>query len=161
MDAGGSMAPHARVVEKLFAAAKDLDGFKSFQALYFHNAPYGWLYTDFETMERASIDDLLRDWTPQHRLIFVGDASMAPYELFQTHGGYGGGYGTRRRGGLSGLDWLQRIRRRCPSSIWLNPDPERWWNHPTVRAIGAVYPMYPMSLDGLRSGIKKLKRGTV
>jgi len=159
MDSGGSMSPHARLVEQLFSAAKDLDGFKSFQALYFHNAPYGWLYTDFESMERSSIEDLLRRWTPQHRLVFVGDASMAPYELFESHGGYGYAYGRRSRAALSGLQWLQRIRRRCPSSIWLNPDPERWWNHPTVRAIGGVYEMYPMTLDGLRTGVRQLRKG--
>jgi uncharacterized protein with von Willebrand factor type A (vWA) domain len=159
MDSGGSMSPHARVVEQLFTAAKELDGFKSFQALYFHNAPYGWLYTDFETMAREPIEDLLRSWTPAHRVVFVGDASMAPYELFGSMGGDGYGAGRRSRENPSGLQWLQRIRRRCPSSIWLNPDPERWWNHPTVQAIGSVFEMYPMSLSGLREGIRELRKG--
>ena len=158
MDAGGSMAPHARVVEQLFTAAQSLKGFKSFEALYFHNAPYGWLYTDFETMQRQRIDTLLTEWTADYRVIFVGDASMAPYELFDSSGGYGY-YGRRSSGRMSGLDWLQKMRQRCPASIWLNPDPSQWWDHPTVRAIGSVYPMFPMSIDGLRQGIKVLRGG--
>ena len=160
MDAGGSMAPHARVVQQLFTAAKELDGFKTFESYFFHNAPYGWLYRDYVTMEREPIDELIRHWTPEHRIIWVGDASMAPYELFQSYGGYRTvGSSRRREGALSGLDWLQRIRKRCPSSIWLNPDPVRWWKHPTVEAIGSIYEMFPMSVDGLRDGIKKLRRG--
>ena len=79
MDSGGSMEPHARLVEQLFTAAKDAKGFKSFQALYFHNVPYGWLYRDYETYDRVRVEELLREWTPSHRLVWAGDASMAPY----------------------------------------------------------------------------------
>ena len=76
---------------------------------------------------------------------------MAPWELFS--GGYGRG---EKR--LSGLDWLQAFRRRCPSSIWLNPDPERYWRHPTVNAIGDVFPMYPLTVAGLRDGVRTLSK---
>jgi len=156
MDTGGSMSPHTRLVTQLFTAAQEVKGFKSFEAWYFHNAPYGHLYESFETRKRKPIEELLRDWTPQHRIVFVGDASMAPYELFEPWG-YGGM--SDRRTQLSGLDWLKRIRSRCPASVWLNPDPKRWWRHPTVEAIGAVFPMHPLTLAGLRDAIKVLRRG--
>jgi uncharacterized protein with von Willebrand factor type A (vWA) domain len=52
---------------------------------------------------------------------------------------------------------LQRFAQRCPSSIWLNPDPVRYWDHPTVRAIGATIPMFPLTVEGLRHGMQKLR----
>ena len=70
----------------------------------------------------VAIEQLLMDWTPEHRLVWVGDASMASYELFNSY----------HRNSLSGLGWLQRIRRACPASVWLNPDPQQYWEHPTV-----------------------------
>jgi uncharacterized protein with von Willebrand factor type A (vWA) domain len=55
------------------------------------------------------------------------------------------------------MQWLQRFAQRCPSSIWLNPDPVRYWDHPTVRAIGATIPMFPLTVEGLRHGMQKLR----
>ncbi len=157
MDTGGSMSPHARLVEALFKAAQDEKGFKSFEALQFHNAPYGGFYRSYERNDRVSIDELLRQWTPQHRLVFVGDASMAPYELFDAQG-YGWGFArANAEVRLSGLDWLKLIKGRCPASIWLNPDPAQWWDHPTVRAIGALFPMFPLSVSGLKDGVRRLR----
>lgn len=149
MDTGGSMDPHTQMVERLFTAASEMKGFKSFSSWHFHNVPYGNLYRGEYMTERMSIDTLLSEWTSEHRLVWVGDASMAPYELFNTY----------FRNGLSGLGWLKRIKRRCPAAIWLNPDNKRHWEHPTVRAIGHVYPMFPLTLDGLNAGIKQLKKG--
>ncbi len=158
MDTGGSMAPHARLVEQLFTAASDTKSFKTFEAWQFHNAPYGWLYSDYATWQRKPIPELLRTWTPEHRLVWVGDASMAPYELFQPWGS--GAWDGSGRSSLSGLEWLLAIHRRCPSGIWLNPDPVRYWRHPTVEAIGRVYPMFPLTLAGVRDAVKKLRAGT-
>jgi hypothetical protein len=152
MDTGGSMDPHTRLVEKLFAAAKAAKGFKSFQAWYFHNAPTGWLYRDYATWDRQRIEDVIRDWTPQHRLVLVGDASMAPWELF---GAAGRAFGDTSA--PSALDWLIRMRERCPSSAWLNPDPPRFWAHPTVMAVGGVFPMFPLTLEGLRDAVRALR----
>ena len=140
------MEPHARLVEELFSAAQDMKGFRSFEAWHFHNVPYGYLYEDYYTNSRTSIMELLQTWTPKHRLVWVGDASMAPYELFSP-----GWTDTR-----SGLDWLKLIRQRCPYSIWLNPDPQRFWDHPTVRAISNSFDMYPLTVEGLRRGVKRL-----
>jgi uncharacterized protein len=154
MDTGGSMSPHTRLVTQLFTAAKEMKGFKSVSAYYFHNAPYGWLYTSFESYQRKPIHELMREWTPRHRVIWVGDASMADYELFTA---FGGDPWSGRTSGMSGLDWLRMMQRHNPASIWLNPDPERWWDHPTVNAIRSVFPMYPLTLAGLRDGIRKLR----
>ena len=158
MDTGGSMTPHANLVERLFTAASELKGFKSFKAWAFHNAPYGWLYSDYSNWERQTIEDVMRDWTPTHRLVFVGDASMAPYEMFNPMGGarWPGSSG----GTMSGHDWLKRMRARCPSSVWLNPDPPTWWEHPTVRAVGNTFPMFPLTVVGLRDAVRKLRTGT-
>ncbi len=149
LDSGGSMDPHTRLVESLFTAVSETKGFKSFETYHFHNVPYGWLYKNSQSGERVHIDELLREWTPQHRVVWVGDASMAPYELFTP----------TWRDGFTGLNWLQRIRRRCPSSVWLNPDPVRYWDHPTVRAIGNIFQMHPLTVSGLREAIRQLVRG--
>ncbi len=149
-DAGGSMAPHYERVSALFSAADQLRCFKSFSHYSFHNCVYGWLYTDYETGERVPTRKVLAGLTPRHRLIFVGDASMAPYELFQP-------FGWPHEGHLAGLDWLERFRARCRASVWLNPDPRRFWAHPTVSAIGRIFPMFPLTLEGLRAAVKQLR----
>jgi len=150
MDAGGSMAPHAERVERLFSAAAGARVFRSFTPLYFHNCVYGWLHRDFEELDRVRTEDFLAELGPRHRLIFVGDASMAPWELVGDPS-WGGGRG------MSGLDWLRRIRGVCPASVWLNPDPRRYWEHPTVRAISGVFPMFELTVEGLRSAVRKLR----
>ncbi len=149
MDTGGSMEPSAELVSRLFTAAKELKTFKTFEAWHFHNCPYSWLYKDYRTFERRPTAEVVERLTPQHRLVWVGDASMAPWELFQ-----GAGWG---EAGPTGIQWLQRFTQRCPSSIWLNPDPERYWDHPTVRAVGATMPMFPLTVDGLRRGMQTLR----
>lgn len=151
MDAGGSMTPHYEQVSSLFSAADRTKTFKSFTSYYFHNCVYGWLYRDFQQLDRLRTEEVLRDLTPQHRLLFVGDASMAPYELFNVFAWPG------TEGHMTGLDWLRRFRARCPGSVWLNPDPERYWNHPTVRAIGQVFEMHPLTVDGLHRAVTKLR----
>jgi len=151
MDAGGSMAPHYERVSNLFSAADSLKTFKSFRAYSFHNCVYGWLYRDIERMDRVRTEQVLEELTPKHRLLFVGDASMAPYELFSTYGW------PASRDQLAGIDWLRRFRQRCRASVWLNPDPQRYWRHPTVSAIGEVFPMYELTLDGIRDAVKTLR----
>lgn len=150
MDAGGSMSPHYEKVNALFSAADQSSTFKSFKGYFFHNCPYQWLYTDYEHGERVPTGEVLTGLTRKHRLVFVGDASMAPYELFSQLGG-------RYSDGFSGLDWLRQFSTTCPAAVWLNPDPARWWDHPTVSAIGGLFPMFPLSVDGLRNAVKKLR----
>ena len=75
---------------------------------------------------------------------------MASWELFSP--GYAFAENSR-----SGIEWLEAFSKKCPGSIWLNPDPERWWNHPTVSAIGDQFKMFPLTIDGLRKGVQFLR----
>lgn len=151
MDAGGSMAPHAERVEELFRAAEQVQVFKSFESYMFHNCPYAWLYEDYAERERVSTARLIDKLSPRHRLLFVGDASMAPYELFSS-------YGWPIEGAaVPGIEWLRRFKARCSASVWLNPDPQRYWAHPTVDAIGKIFPMFELTIDGLRQAVRKLR----
>lgn len=150
MDAGGSMAPHVEKVERLFTAATRTRAFKSFKHFSFHNCVYDRIYTDIERAESIPTAKFMSDLGPRHRLVFVGDASMAPYELFQPFG-YPG------TNTIAGLDWLRRLRERSPGSVWINPDPVRFWNHPTVSAIGRLFPMYELTLAGIREAVRKLR----
>ena len=156
LDTGGSMDPHARLVTQLFTAAQEVKGFKSVTTWHFHNVPYGFLYEDFANRRRRSIEEILGEMSPNHRLIWVGDASMAPWELFGQH--HTNPWGAREKGaGLSGIQWLKRIREQCPASIWLNPDPLRFWAHPTVSAIGGIFPMFPLHVEGIRDAVATLR----
>lgn len=157
LDTGGSMDHHARLVSQLFTAATDLKGFKSITTWHFHNVPYGYLYKDFATQERVPMESILAKLSPHHRLVWVGDASMAPWELFGRHHGNPWGSPVDSETGLNGLDWLRCVRDACQASVWLNPDPKRFWEHPTVSAIGGIYPMFPLTLDGLRDAVKQLR----
>lgn len=152
LDAGGSMQPHADRVDRLFSAAARIRAFRSLDVYTFHNCVYGTLWRDAHDGERLPTHDVIQGLTARHRVIFVGDASMAPYELFGAMG-----YGWSDEARLPGLEWLRLIRKAAPHSVWLNPDPQRWWEHPTVSAIGAVFPMFPLTVDGLRRAVKKLR----
>jgi uncharacterized protein with von Willebrand factor type A (vWA) domain len=150
MDSGGSMTPHTERVERLFSAAARVRTFRSFKSYIFHNCVYDHLYVDPEASERVPTTQVLEGLTARHRVVFVGDASMAPHELFSAYGWPG-----MER--LAGIEWLRRLAQRCPSSVWLNPDPPRWWEHPTVSAVRSLFPMYELSVDGLRSAVRKLR----
>ncbi len=154
LDTGGSMDPYAERVSQLFTAAAALKTFKTFTVWQFHNVPYAWLYKDYRRLERVATGKVLEDLTPRHRVIFVGDASMAPYELTSSAGWPSSSQS------LSGIEWLRRFKQRSPASVWLNPDPRQYWEHPTVSAIGQVFPMFELTLDGLSRAVKKLRAPT-
>ena len=143
LDSGGSMEPYAQMVEQFFTAFSEAKGFKSFQAWHFHNVPYGKLYN---SDGQESMLTLLQQWTPQHRVVWVGDACMAPYELMAPT------YFSNMRG----LDWIVRVQEKCPKSVWLNPESQQYWNHPTIRSIGETVPMYPLTLDGLSQAVQQM-----
>ena len=149
MDSGGSMEPHARLVQQFFTAATEAKGFKSFEAWNFHNAPYGILFREEQGYERETIPNLLRKWTPNHRVVWVGDACMAPYELMAATNYHG----------MRGLDWIKRVIEHCPHTVWLNPEPVKYWRHQTIEAIGNIVSMFPLTLDGLQRAIAQLRTG--
>lgn len=157
MDAGGSMAPYAQLVDRLFTAASEASHWKEFNHYFFHNVPYSRLYTDISRLESTMTERLFHDRHPDSKLIFVGDACMANWELMAA----GGAISLYERNVTSGFEWLQKFKRHWPNTIWLNPEPERYWNHQTITAIGQVIPMFPLTLDGLREGLRLLRRGQV
>ncbi|MCO4771172.1 MAG: VWA domain-containing protein [Deltaproteobacteria bacterium] len=157
MDAGGSMSPYARLVDRLFTAASETSHWKEFNHYFFHNVPYSRLYTNIARLDSVPTEKAVRDHHPDTKVIFVGDACMATWELMAA----GGAIALFQQNVVSGYEWVQRFKRAYPNAIWLNPEPERYWNHETIRAIGQVIPMFPLTLDGMRDGIKLLRRGQV
>lgn len=157
MDAGGSMSPYARLVDQLFTAANEASHWKEFNHFFFHNVPYSRLYSDIARLESVPTEKVVRDHHQDTKVIFVGDACMATWELMAA----GGAIALFERNVVSGFDWIKRFKKAYPNCIWLNPEPVRYWNHQTITAIGQVIPMFPLTLDGLRDGIKLLRRGQV
>ena len=157
MDTGGSMDPYSHMVERLFSAAHGLQHWKKFEAFAFHNC----VYTELEPgrpqdEDTISTADLLRDRASETYLIMVGDAYMAPSELLDPFGAIY--YDTHNR--TPGVVWLHRLRRKFPRAVWLNPIPERGWQGWTIRIIREIFPMYPLTLQGLDDAVRHLTRGT-
>ncbi|MBN2332957.1 MAG: VWA domain-containing protein [Deltaproteobacteria bacterium] len=154
MDAGGSMLPYAKLVNRLFSAANSVNHFKSFTYYYFHNCIYDYLRTGMVSGERIATAHLLKNLDSAHKVIIVGDASMAPYELFMENGIID--YYDRNE--TAGIVWLERIASHFRNVIWLNPTSPRYWGHPTVSAIAKTFPMHHLSLEGLESAMEELTR---
>ena len=155
MDVGGSIDPHALVASRLFTAASKASHFKELRRYYFHNCVYGRLYDSARLDRGISVADLLQTSSRQTKLVVVGDAMMAPYELYVR----GGALRWDDPDGEEGLTWLQRLAEHFQKSVWLNPEPVASWRHPTVTAIRQVFPMFPLTLDGLGGAVDHLTRG--
>jgi uncharacterized protein with von Willebrand factor type A (vWA) domain len=152
MDVGGSMDPFALLCSQLFSAAHSSTHLKDFQYYYFHNCIYENLYKDVERDKGISTARLLETVEPDYKLIMVGDARMGTWELTEKYGAID----YYERNELPGIVWLKRVADHFTHRIWLNPDEERFWIHPTVQAISKLFPMYPLTLDGLGHAVKKL-----
>ena len=157
MDAGGSMDPYARMVDRLFSAASEIGHWRSFDHYFFHNCVYSKLYSNIERLRSVPTEELFRKHPADAKFVFVGDACMAPWELSAA----GGALSMWDRNQLSGYEWLQRFRRTWKDCVWLNPEPERYWRHETIAAIGRVIPMFPLTLDGLKDATRHLRQGAV
>ncbi len=155
MDSGGSMDPHYKLVSRLFSAARSL--FKDMKSYTFHNCIYQDLWIDIEKDMRVETEEVLRATGKDYKLIIVGDAAMAPGELFEV----GGAIDMDYHNPIPGIKWLKRLRESFPDSIWLNPLPEHLWDSiESVKIISDIFPMFPLTLQGLEDGTKKLLRGT-
>ncbi len=152
MDVGGSMDPYALLCSQFFSAAHSSSHFKDFQYFFFHNCIYDYFYYDMERREAMSTENLLHSFGPEYKVILVGDARMATWELTQKHGAI---Y-YYERNETPGIVWLKRISDHFSHSAWLNPTTPRFWNHPTVIMIGKLFPMFEFTLDGLKLAVKKL-----
>ncbi len=147
MDAGGTMTPHSELVSRLFSAARDI--VKDLQFYYFHNCIYQEMYTDIWQMKAVPTRKVLDQTSRNYKVILVGDAYMAPSELLSPNGAIDYWY----RNSRPGIEWLMDIRKRFRKAIWLNPEPRVWWSSvPSTQMIQRIFPMFELTLEGMRSG---------
>jgi uncharacterized protein with von Willebrand factor type A (vWA) domain len=152
MDAGGSMDPYAKVCSQLFSAANSSSHFKDFRYYYFHNCVYDYVFKDMERYDAVSTGDLLHNLEPDYKVVLVGDARMAIWELMNRYGAIE----YYQRNITPGVIWLRRIAERFTHCIWLNPDNQRFWVNATTQKILEIFPMYHLSIEGLNQAVKKL-----
>ena len=158
MDVGGSMDPHAHLVSRLFSAAKRASNIRELKTYYFHNCIYGRVYTTPNFDESVSLRDLYETVTPETKLVLVGDAAMHPGELMGA--GDFAYYSGRREGeNMAGIRWMMTLADHFRRSVWLNPDEPHYWRGGTAEALGKVFAMHPLTLDGLSEAITHLSKG--
>jgi uncharacterized protein with von Willebrand factor type A (vWA) domain len=151
MDVGGSMDPYAHLVSRLFTAAKKATHFKELRTYYFHNCVYGRVYSDARLSRPVKLSQLFGETDRKYKLIMVGDALMAPWELMSVSG-------WQEDEGVEGVMWMMRLREHYPSAAWLNPEqPSTWWQ-PTIDVLRRVFPMYPLTLEGLGDAVHQLTK---
>ena len=155
LDVGGSMDDHIRVCEELFSAAKT--EFKHLEYFYFHNCVYESVWKDNKRRhnERMSTYDVLNTYGADYKLIFVGDATMSPYEIVYPNGS------VEHNNAEAGRVWLQRLLDQYQSAIWLNPVVEKYWDYTeSLHLIRQQMQdrMYPLTLEGIERGIKRLNQ---
>jgi uncharacterized protein with von Willebrand factor type A (vWA) domain len=155
LDIGGSMDEHSRLCSELFSAARA--EFKHLESFYFHNCVYDHVWHDNRRRhgQRTATWDLMHRFNADYRLIFVGDATMSPFEILRAGGSL------EYMNEEAGADWLKRLTDVYQRSIWLNPTPEDDWGyHYTIGLVRELMGgrMFPLTLDGLERGIRALGR---
>lgn len=155
LDVGGTMDDHITRTEELFSASKT--EFKNMEFYYFHNCVYDYLWKNNRRRhaERFPTWDVLRKYTPDTKLIFVGDATMSPYEILQPGGS------VEYNNEEAGAEWLQRFTHMFPKFIWLNPEPEGLWQYrQSIAVIRQIMNnrMFPLTIDGLERGMRLLSK---
>lgn len=155
LDVGGTMDDHIAQTEELFSAAKT--EFKNMEFFYFHNCVYDYLWKNNRRRhaERFPTWDILRKYTPDTKVIFVGDATMSPYEVLQPGGS------VEYNNEEAGATWLQRFTQTFPKYIWLNPEPEGLWQYrQSISVIRQLMSdrMYPVTLEGLERAMRMLSK---
>ncbi len=154
LDVGGSMDPYVQMIEELFSAARS--EFKHLDHFYFHNCLYEgvWRENARRWNARTPTWDVLNRFGPGWKCIFVGDASMSPYEVAVPGGA------NEHWNEESGETWLKRAVAQWPDTLWINPVPERHWGYtPSIQLVRqAIGPerMVPLTLQGLTRGMKLL-----
>jgi len=153
LDVGGSMDDHVRVCEEMFSAARS--EFKHLEYFYFHNFIYESLWKDNRRRhaERIPTMEIIHKYGHDYKLVFVGDATMSPYEIV-----YAGG-SVEHWNEEPGAVWIERLLKAFPKAIWLNPEPRPRWDYtPSVKLTRELMDdrMYPLTVAGLDQGIKRL-----
>jgi uncharacterized protein len=155
LDIGGSMDDHVRVCAELFSAART--EFKHLEYFYFHNCPYERVWKDNRRRreQQTSTFDVLRTYGPDYKLIFVGDASMSPYEILQSGGS------VEHMNEESGEVWMRRLNGHFRRSAWLNPTPQPSWgytNSVTILRQLMEGRMFPLTVSGIEDMTRELSR---
>ena len=154
-DVGGSMDPHIRVCQELFSAARS--EFKNMEYFYFHNCVYEEVWQDNvrRRADKLNTFQVLHTYPHDYKVIFVGDATMSPYEIVHPGGS------VEHWNEEAGEVWMHRILDVYHKAVWLNPVPEGYWEtSPSVRLMKQIigHRMFPMTLDGLERAMKELSR---
>jgi uncharacterized protein with von Willebrand factor type A (vWA) domain len=152
IDNGGwSMDPYVPIVQTLFDYARAQ--FKDVQTYFFHNTIYSTLWKDTARYKKPQPIDQFGRRDPETRLIIVGDASMAPYELMATDGSIH----LEDRSGLPSIDCLNFLARTFSHAVWLNPVPASAWDYTrTISVIRDIFPMFELTIDGLEEAVAHL-----
>ena len=155
MDVGGTMDDHIQRVEELFSAVKS--EFKHLEFYYFHNCVYDFMWKNNRRRfaEKFPTWDIIRKYNKDYKLIFVGDATMSPYEILQPGGS------VEYNNEEPGAEWLQRLTHAFPKFAWINPEPQGVWQY--RQSIGIIQQlmgnrMYPLSLKGLEETMRLLSK---
>lgn len=155
MDSGGTMIPYTRLMNDLFQSVNKSNHFKDVKVYYFHNCIYSKLYKTPECENGDWIDTewLFRNVDSDYKVIIVGDAAMAPEELYSDSGNYRG-----PNGGLSGFQWLHLVKRHYKKVVWMNPKmaPGRAPWREAETAVKEIFPMYKLTVKGLNEAMVKL-----
>jgi uncharacterized protein with von Willebrand factor type A (vWA) domain len=154
-DIGGSMDWHIKAAEELFSAART--EFKHLEYFYFHNCIYEGVWKDNARrhVDRTPTWDVLHTYPADYKVIFIGDASMSPYELTQKGGS------VEHMNEEPGALWLRRVLDIYTHAVWLNPVPEQNWSWtPSIKIIRDIFEnrMYPLTLEGLDEAMRELMR---
>lgn len=155
MDSGGTMIPYTRLMNDLFQSVNKSNHFKDVKVYYFHNCIYSKLYKTPECENGDWIDTewMFRNVGSDYKVIIVGDAAMAPEELYSNTGNYRG-----PNGGLSGFEWLHLMKRHYKKVVWMNPKmaPGRAPWREAETAVKEIFPMYKLTVKGLNEAMIKL-----
>jgi uncharacterized protein with von Willebrand factor type A (vWA) domain len=155
LDIGGSMDGHVRACAELFSAARV--EFKHLEYYYFHNCPYEYLWKDASRrhVERTPTMEVLHRFNQGWKLIFVGDATMSPYEIVEPGGS------VEHMNAEPGETWMRRLLQCFPKAAWLNPVPERYWQgSQSIDMLRQLMEgrMFPLTLDGIDRAMRNLQR---
>jgi uncharacterized protein with von Willebrand factor type A (vWA) domain len=142
-------------MSRLFSATKKATHWKELRTYYFHNCVYGRVYKTERFHDPVWVQDLLHECGRHYKLIMVGDALMAPYELMRQ----GGAISLNDSNALPGIAWLTMLQQHFKSCVWLNPEPPTYWDGNTISAVRQVFEMYPLTLEGLTQSMQYLSRG--
>jgi len=154
LDVGGSMDPHVKVCEELFSAAKT--EFKHLEYFYFHNFIYEGVWKDNSRRhtEKIPLYDVMHKFTPDYKVIFIGDATMSPYEILQPGGS------VEHWNEEAGAVWMKRLMDVFPRIVWLNPEADQRWEYtPSIQVAQELLGkdrMFSLTLSGLDKAMRRL-----